>query len=97
MTKRRPTQPGEILLEEVIKPLGLTVTEAPIKLRVSRKALSELLNPKAALSTQMALLIARATDTSPESWLSMQTKLDLWGALREEPPNVVHFTMEKVV
>lgn len=97
MTKRRPTHPGEMLFEEVIKPLGLTVTEAAGMLRVSRKALSELVNQKAALSPQMALRIARATDTSPESWLSMQTRLDLWNAMREEPKDVANFAVRKVV
>ncbi|HXK48549.1 MAG TPA: HigA family addiction module antitoxin [Deltaproteobacteria bacterium] len=80
--KRRPTHPGEVLREDVIKPLGLTVTEAAKRLGVTRKTLSTLLNCKAALSPDMALRIAQATDTSPESWLYMQAKLDLWHASR---------------
>jgi len=76
--KRRPTHPGEVLREDVIKPLGLTVTEAAKRLGVTRKALSALINTKAALSPDMALRIAQATSTSPESWLYMQAKLDLW-------------------
>ena len=91
MTARKPTHPGEVLREDVIKPLGLTVTQAARDLGVSRKALSELVNQKAALSPEMALRIARATNTSPESWLNMQTKLDLWNALQHEPENVSKF------
>ena len=82
MITRKPTHPGEVLLEDVIKPLGLTVTEAAKNLGISRKTLSELVNQKAALSPAMALRIAKATNTSPESWLTMQTKLDLWNALQ---------------
>ena len=96
IARRRPTHPGEILLEDVIKPLGLTVTEAATKLGVSRKTLSQFVNPRASLSPSMALRIAKATGTSPESWLNMQTKLDLWNALQHEPRNVAEFPQSLV-
>ena len=96
MITRKPTHPGEVLLEDVIKPLGLTVTEAAKYLGVSRKTLSELVNQKAALSPEMALRIAKATNTSPESWLNMQTKLNLWNALQHEPENVSEFSHQLV-
>ncbi len=79
---RKPTHPGEILREDVIKPLGLTITEAARRLGVTRKTLSALINCKASLSPEMAIKIAQATDTSPESWFNMQSKLDLWTASR---------------
>ena len=91
MIKRKPTHPGEVLLEDVIKPLGITITEAAQKLGVSRKTLSELINQKSSLSPEMALRISEATKTSPESWLNMQTKLDLWKALKNKPENVSEF------
>ena len=96
MITRKPTHPGEVLLKDVIKPLGLTVTDAARKLGVSRKTLSELVNRKSALSPEMALRIAKATKTSPESWLNMQTKLDLWNALQHEPENVSEFSHQLV-
>ena len=96
MITRKPTHPGEVLLEEVIKPLGLTVTDAAKDLGVSRKTLSELVNRKSALSPKMALRIAKATKTSPESWLNMQTKLDLWKALQHQPENVSEFSHQIV-
>lgn len=83
--KRKPIHPGEVLLEDVIKPLGLTVTESASRLGVTRKTLSALLNGKASLSPEMALRIAGATNTSPESWLYMQAKLDLWNVARKPP------------
>ena len=88
MDRRKPTHPGEVLLDDVIKPLGLTVTAAAKKLGVSRKALSELVNQHSALSPEMALRIAKATGTTPESWLNMQGKLDLWNARQHEPSDV---------
>jgi addiction module HigA family antidote len=78
MTKRKPTHPGLLLKEDVLIPLGLSITEAANDLGVSRKTLSELVNEKSSLSPDMAIRIAKATNTSPESWLNMQTKLDLW-------------------
>jgi addiction module HigA family antidote len=81
--KRKPTHPGEVLSEDVIKPLGITVTEAAKRLGVTRKTLSTLLNCKASLSPEMAVRIAKATNTSPESWMYMQAKLDLWIATKK--------------
>ncbi|HDH51648.1 MAG TPA: addiction module antidote protein, HigA family [Nitrospirae bacterium] len=85
MGKRKPVHPGEVLNEDVIKPLGLSVTEAASRLGVARKTLSTLLNCRASLSPEMAVRIAKATKTSPESWLYMQAKLDLWMAIRKSP------------
>jgi len=83
-TRRKPTHPGEVLREDVIKPLGLTVTETARHLGVTRKTLSALINCKAAMSPEMAVRIGKATKTSPESWLYMQAKLDLWNAQRKQ-------------
>jgi antitoxin HigA-1 len=78
--KRKPTHPGEILREDIIKPLNLTVTEAAEMLGVTRKTLSALLNCRSAMSPSMAIRVGKATGTSPASWLFMQAKLDLWYA-----------------
>ena len=91
MSKRRkPVHPGIVLREDVLAPLGLTVTEAAADLGVSRKALSELINEKVSLSPDMAIRIAKATKTSPESWLNMQSKLDLWRS-QQKDLNVIPF------
>jgi addiction module HigA family antidote len=83
--KRKPTHPGEVLREEIIKPLNLTVTDAAERLGVTRKTLSALLNCRSSLSPEMAVRIAKATKTTPESWLYMQAKLDLWLASKRSP------------
>ena len=90
---RKPTHPGAVLLEDIMKPLHLTVTETAKLLGVSRKALSELINEKASLSPEMAIRIAKATKTSPESWMNMQLKLTLWNAYQNEPKNVKLFPL----
>lgn len=91
MTKRKPTHPGNIFLEDVMKPLNLSVTKAASLLGVSRKALSEFVNEKSSLSPEMALRIAKATGTSAESWMNMQQKLTLWLAYQNKPTNVKVF------
>jgi addiction module HigA family antidote len=75
---RKPVHPGKVFLEDVIIPLGLTVTEAASMMGITRKALSELVNEKSSCSPQMAFRISIVTRTSAESWLAMQAKLDLW-------------------
>lgn len=87
---RMPTHPGEVLREDVINSLGLTITEAAKRLGVTRKSLSALVNCKVSLSPEMAIRISKATKTSPESWLYMQAKLDLWRA-EQKPAEVEEF------
>lgn len=62
--------------------------DAILLLDVTRKTLSEFVNEKSSLSPEMAIRIAKATNTSPESWMAMQMKLTLWLAMQKEPVNV---------
>lgn len=75
---RRPTHPGAILREDVLPALGMSQQQFADRLGVSRLSVSELLNEKRALSTEMALRLSKLLDTSPESWLAMQDAVDLW-------------------
>ena len=77
---RRPVHPGRVFFEDVLVPLGITVTDAARAMGITRKALSELVKGKSSCSPQMALRISQVTRTSAESWLVMQAKLDLWKA-----------------
>ena len=97
MVTRKPTHPGKVLLEDVMKPLGITITEAAKGLGISRKTLSEIVNGRAALTPEMAVRIGKATSTSPQSWLAMQTKLDLWLAMQKVPKDVVQFKSSNAV
>jgi addiction module HigA family antidote len=75
-----PPHPGEILREDYLKPLGLSVSGAAKALGVARKTLSALLNQRAGISPAMALRLAKALDTSPELWINLQAQFDLWQA-----------------
>jgi antitoxin HigA-1 len=86
--KRRPTHPGEVLREDVLPALGVTQEQFAEQLGVSRMTVSELLHEKRELSTDMALRLSKALDTSAESWLNMQTAVNLWEA-RQSPSSAL--------
>ena len=69
--------PGHI---SVLEPLGLTVTRAAEGLRVTRQALSELVNERASVSVEMSIGLSQAFGSTPETWLGLQTAYDLWQA-----------------
>jgi len=75
MQMHDPAHPGEIIRELCLEPLKLSVTDAAKALGVTRKALSELLNGRSGVSPVMALRLAKAFDTSAESWMAMQQQL----------------------
>ena len=77
-----PPHPGEILREDCLKPLRLTVTAAAKGLGVSRGSLSELLNGHNGVSAEMAIRLEKAGWGSPDSWLRNQLSYDLWNARR---------------
>jgi len=83
MRMHNPPHPGEVLRELCLKPLGITVTSAAEALGVSRKTLSSILNGRSGISPEMAIRLARAFDTSPESWMNQQIQYDLWEAKRK--------------
>ena len=92
---RKPTHPGTVFLEDVMKPLNLSVTKTAQLLGVSRKALSEFINEKTSLSPDMALRISITTGTSAESWMNMQQKLTLWLAEQDAPTNVEPLSLKR--
>ena len=78
--KRAPVHPGEILREDVIKSLGLSVSEAARRLGVSRQQLHRILACTHPISTEMALRIGKFAGNGPGLWLRMQQAYDLWHA-----------------
>jgi addiction module HigA family antidote len=80
MKMHNPPHPGEIIREQCIEPLGLTITAAAKGLGVTRKALSELVNGHSGVSPEMAIRLSKAFGSSPETWLRMQLQYDLWHA-----------------
>ncbi len=77
MPMKNPPHPGKVVLEECIKPLGLSITEAAEGLGVTRATLSRLVNGKSGISPQMAVRLSKAFGGSAESWLRQQMNYDL--------------------
>jgi addiction module HigA family antidote len=80
MDMHDPPHPGEILREDCLRPLGVTVTAAAKGLGVSRGSLSELLNGRNGVSPEMAIRLELARWGAAESWLRNQLSYDLWRA-----------------
>jgi len=76
--KRPPVHPGEILREEVLKSLNLSVSEAARRIGVSRQQLHRILACKHPISIEMALRIGKFSGNGPGLWLRMQQAYDLW-------------------
>ena len=79
---RPPTHPGEMLLEEFLKPLGISQSEFAIRLEVSFPRLNELIRGKRALTPDTALRLARVLGMPADFWLGLQLDWDLWHAMR---------------
>lgn len=77
---RRPSHPGEILRGLYMEPLGLSVTKLAASLGISRKTLSKVVNGHGSVTPDMALRLAVVFRSSPEVWLNLQKKIDLWEA-----------------
>ena len=77
MAMKNPPHPGDFIRTEIIEPSGLSVTAAAAALRISRPALSSLLNGKAALSGNMALRIEKAFGVKMDTLMRMQSAYDI--------------------
>lgn len=80
--------PGEILREDVLAPLGIEVTEAAARLRVSRTTLSRVLNGRAGISPDLAVRLERAGASTARFWLALQANYELSLAARRRQPAV---------
>ena len=81
MTKRKPATVGEILVEEFMRPMGLTQHALAEAMGVQRKHVNELCNDRRAVTAPTALILARVFGNSPEFWLNVQRRTDLWEAM----------------
>jgi len=80
--------PGELLKEDVILALNLTVSEAAARLSMSRVSLSRVLNGHAAVSPDLALRLEIAGISTARAWLAMQVNYDLAKAKRRVQPPI---------
>ena len=79
---RPPTHPGEMLLEEFLRPLGVTQVDFAKRLGVSFPRLNELIHGKRSMSPDTALRLERVLGMPADFWLGLQLDWDLWHARR---------------
>lgn len=80
--QRPPTHPGEMLLEEFLKPHGISQVELAKRIHVSYPRINEIVNGKRGITPDTALRLARLFGTTAEFWLNGQRNWDLWHAMR---------------
>lgn len=83
MTKRQPVTIGEILIEEFMEPLGLTQGALAEAMGVQRKHVNELCNNRRNVTAATALILARVFGNSPDFWLNVQRRNELWQAMHD--------------
>jgi antitoxin HigA-1 len=75
--KLKPVHPGEILLEEFMKPLGLSMNRMAMDLRVPVTRIADIVNERRGITADTALRFARYFKNSPTFWMNLQTRYDL--------------------
>jgi addiction module HigA family antidote len=75
--KLKPVHPGEILREEFMQPLGLSMNKLALNLRVPVTRIAEIVHKRRAISTDTALRLGRYFNTTPVFWMNLQVRHDL--------------------
>lgn len=83
-THRPPTHPGEMLLEEFLKPFGMSQSAFAVRLGISFPRLNEIIRRKRGVTPDTALRLARVLGMSADFWLGLQQDWDLWHAMRSK-------------
>lgn len=79
---RAPTHPGEMLLLEFLEPMQMTQKDFAKHINWTYARLNEIINKRRGVSPESALVLADALGTTPEFWLDLQMKYDLWEATK---------------
>ena len=78
--QRKPSHPGEILLQEFLEPMDLSQVELARRMDVPIQRVNTLVNGKRDITAETAILLSRVLKTSPEFWMNLQDARDLYEA-----------------
>jgi len=81
---RAPTHAGEMLLEEFLVPMGMTQRELAAAIRVPYQRVNDIVNGRRGITPSTALRLAKFFGTSPDFWMNLQLRRDLYFARQEE-------------
>jgi addiction module HigA family antidote len=83
-TNREPTHPGEMLVEEFLKPMEITQRELADAIHVPYQRVNELVNKKRGVTPSTALRLSRFFGVSADFWLALQIRWDLYKVKQQE-------------
>ncbi len=83
ITERKPFSPGEILNEEFMPPAGLNQGTLAEKMAVPRRRINEIICGRRTVTPDTAIRLSKVFNVSPEYWLNLQMKLDLWETIHD--------------
>ena len=83
-THRSPTHPGEMLLDEFLNPMALTQRELADAIHVPYQRINDIINGRRSVTPSTALRLAKFFDMSPEFWMNLQLRWDMYFAEQEE-------------
>ena len=83
-THHPPTHPGEMLMEEFLKPMGLSQRELADAIHVSYQRINEIINARRGITPSTSLRLAKYFGTTADFWLNLQLRWDLYHAMKEE-------------
>ena len=81
-TDRAPTHPGEMLLQEFLVPMGMTQRELAAAIHVPFQRVNEIVRGKCGVTPSTALRLSRFLGTSPDFWMNLQIRWDLFQTQR---------------
>ena len=87
-TNRTPTHPGEMLLEEFLIPMDLTQRQLADAIHVPYQRVNELVNGKRGITPSTALRFARYFNMTPDYWMNLQLRWDLYNVYRKEASSI---------
>jgi addiction module HigA family antidote len=83
-TDRAPTHPGEMLLEEFLRPMGMSQQQLARQIRVPFQRVNELVNRRRGVTPATALRLSRLFRNTPDFWMNLQIRWDLYKAQKTE-------------
>jgi len=83
-TDREPTHPGVVLLEEFLKPMGISQKRLAKAIKVPYQRVNEIVNGKRSITVSTALRLAKFFNTTPDFWLNLQLRWDMYKTMEKE-------------
>ncbi len=83
-THRTPTHPGEMLIEEFLKPMGLTQRDLADAVHVPYQRINEIINGRRGMTPSTALRLSKFFGVTPDFWMNLQLRWDLYFAQKSE-------------